>query len=322
MNRHGELLIVLLTLSRSLAAQSPEQVRIVVAAGSGCTTNADFVPRVRERTSMFSLAGPTAAVREFRVSVDTLGTHGTLTIVGSDGSTSVREIHGGSCAETVPALSLVAALAIDPKAKTELPLAPPPAPSPAPPPPAPAPEPAAPEARIELQISGGALLGSAPSLRPYAASRMTVAFGPFASIGWMPYLRAGALAHLPKEDPAAGAALSSFGISATLDACPLGLRSSFVRVHACGTADLGGLRVSGGQIASPETIWQPWISAGGSALLEGAITSHLIFGLEASWQIPIDRRQYVFGPDSGPRTVAWDVPRFTHRYGASMGWRF
>jgi hypothetical protein len=78
-----------------------------------------FYAGVRARTERVRLASADERATELQVRLSQSGTgaHGELRMLGESGETDTRKVDGGSCDEIVEALSLTAALALDPSAR-------------------------------------------------------------------------------------------------------------------------------------------------------------------------------------------------------------
>lgn len=140
--RGARAVLCALTLAlpgRAAADDGTEPIRVDVRAPAGCTDTDAFVAEVTARTAKARLAGAGEAARSFTVTITTRGkrAQGTLVIDDPRGAGGARTVEGDSCGEVASALSLVTALAIDPRASTAArppPRPPPPAPPPPPPP--------------------------------------------------------------------------------------------------------------------------------------------------------------------------------------------
>jgi hypothetical protein len=104
------------------SSKSSEPLRVDYRREGACPDGDAFFGAVRARTEKARPATGGEAARTLKVTVaeEARGSRGTLSIVAADGasSTSVREVRAATCDDVVSALALVAALAIDPEART------------------------------------------------------------------------------------------------------------------------------------------------------------------------------------------------------------
>ncbi len=115
-----------------------EAIRIAYHSGPGCPDEARFVGEVMGRTDRARRASGSEPGRTFDVSLTGEGSRsrGVLRITDAGGRVTKRDVAGETCTEVAGALALVAALAIDPQARTgtdpavHAPAAPPPPPPP------------------------------------------------------------------------------------------------------------------------------------------------------------------------------------------------
>ena len=98
-----------------------EPVRVDYRSEGQCPSGAAFFGEVRARTDKVRSATEGEPARVLRVEVQegAKDSQGSLVVVGADGAaSSVRRVRATTCDDVVRALALVAALAIDPEAKT------------------------------------------------------------------------------------------------------------------------------------------------------------------------------------------------------------
>jgi hypothetical protein len=115
-------------------AASPTPIRVSLEAPPDCATAESFYQGVRDRTDRVRTPEPDDAPIELSVRLVRSATkvQGELRMSGEHGESDTRRVEGATCEEVVEALSLTAALAIDPRARL---VAEPPPPAPPPPPP-------------------------------------------------------------------------------------------------------------------------------------------------------------------------------------------
>lgn len=152
-------LVVGLTGTPTAPSPPPIPLRVVFEAPSDCSSVDAFYAGVRARTDRVRLAAAGESATELQVLLSQSGTgaHGELRMLGEHGETDTRKVDGGSCEEIVEALSLTAALALDPAARmTPMPAPPeepkPKPPEPPPPPPPPPPTPAREPSSLGLEL--------------------------------------------------------------------------------------------------------------------------------------------------------------------------
>ena len=128
---------------RALAVEAePRPVRIDYVAPASCPDAHDFEAQLRARSARIVVAGDAKVTVRVRISPRAGQFSGDLALLDGAGSETTRHVDG-LCPDVVAALSLIAAVALDPLAFTaSYPLAtalppPPPPPAPVPPPPPP-----------------------------------------------------------------------------------------------------------------------------------------------------------------------------------------
>ncbi len=294
---------------------------------SSCPSRADLESRVEALTHLAVFADAPGAQR-FEVHVDRAAS-GFKGVLRTDAGT--RAVEAESCEDVVSALALIAAIAIDPRARTAsaaasavpAPVASPPpaaapafAPTPAPAPasaPAPAPAPApdltAPPVVLDRSASTRALLGRADLS---AGAEMRTAFAPMPLIGGnvavslrgrgplAPALYAG-FAYDTGADAAARFALAS----AEVGACVHRSFGIAVTLAPCLQVDIGQARTRGIDVASPADATRLWSDV--SLLGRARMTLSRVFSAEASLgpSLSLTRPTYVF---EDPTIVVHQVP--------------
>lgn len=160
-------LVVGLTGSPTVPPPPPIPLRVVFEAPSDCSSVDAFYAGVRARTERVRLASPGESATELQVhlSQSSTGAHGELRMLGEHGETDTRKVDGGSCDEIVEALSLTAALALDPAARvTPVPVPPEePPPKPPEPPPPPPPQPAKEPSSLGLELGAKVMVSEVVS---------------------------------------------------------------------------------------------------------------------------------------------------------------
>lgn len=319
------LALVLVTLPARVLAEptvvppagtAPQQVSLHYLGDPGCPNETDFVGEVTarvRRTVQWSKAGDAV---QMVVIIRQAGDHasGTLEVVRRSTEPTRREFTSASCADVGSALALVAALALDPNARTEqLPahaasstasadLTPPAVPPSPPQPAAPAPPPPATPASPPPSQSDRYVvwLGPTATVTTGYASEPLVAFG----------LSLGARSVRPGFSPgfqltplwgktgatgpeATGGTFAWF--MGRLEGCPLQLAvARQLRFEPCAAAELGQLSARGaseGIVPVSRDRW--WFAAGATFSL------HLSLGqwfarLGGSALFPLTRDEFVF----------------------------
>jgi hypothetical protein len=99
------------------AQDAEEAIRLDYQSGPGCPDEASFVARIRARTQRAHLVAEGESAREFDVRIVASGRPaGTVTVVNHGHAEGARSVNAGTCEEVADALSLIVALALDPRA--------------------------------------------------------------------------------------------------------------------------------------------------------------------------------------------------------------
>jgi hypothetical protein len=231
----------------------------------------------------------------------------------------VREVPGGSCQEVASAMSLIAALMVDPLAaglaqvrqgrqpvKTSSP------------PERPAPPPLAlppPAWSVQVEHRFIAQSAIAPNVAWVQAGRVMLTRQ---SSEWHPSLSLGAhFAHAVTSAPAGSAELE--WAVAQLSLCPAGMQpSARWDWRACAAFQLGRLRGSGFETLSPASKSVLWSAAG--AQLEGRfeVIGPLWLGWEGALTFPFTRESFYLDPQQRLHRV----PPWAVSFGVGLGLRF
>lgn len=328
-NLSFRLALLLLTLPAGIAAQPaaappmtapPQQVSLHYLGEPDCPSEAEFVAEVTARVRRPVQWSVTGAALQMVVIVRHASEHadGTLEVVQRSTETTRREFTSGSCAEVGSALALVAALTLDPNARTEqlparAPSAParevaPARPSALTPPAAPAP-PLVRRARVDSAApapgpasSGGyvAWLGPTGAVVAGYASEPLVVAGLSLGVrgarrGFAPGFQLTPMwGKTGTTGPETAGGSFSWAI-ARLEACPT--RFELVRgltFEPCAAAELGSLSARGAGVGiTPDPVERWWFAAGATLSL------HLRLGswfarLTALGLLPVTRDEFVF----------------------------
>ena len=320
-------------------AAGPQQVSLHYIGEPECPSEAEFVAQVTARVRRQVHWSSAGAVVQMVVIVRHAGDHanGTLEVVQRATEPTRREFTAASCEEVGSALALVAALALDPNARTEQLPARAPAPAPSEPEPAAAPVPA-PEVPPPAKPRPSPAPVSRPTrarnsyvvwLGPTFAAAAGYASEPLVALG----LSLGARAVRPGFSP--GFQLTplwgktgSTGPAATdgtfawaigrLEGCPVQVAlAQPVRFEPCGVAEIGRLSARGAAADITPVGQERWWFAAGASL-----SLHLSLGswfarLGAFTLLPATRDEFVFhDPERSIQQASWVV------VGAALGLGF
>ncbi len=329
--------------SAPTATAAPQQVSLHYLDEPGCPSEAEFVDEVTARVRRPVEWSKSGAAVQMVVIVRHTGEHadGTLEVVQRSTPPTRREFTSGSCAEVGSALALVAALTLDPNARTEqLPAR---APSSAPsapaadaapasevaPSPAPGPKPATPPAPAAttpvLARSPGyvAWLGPAATVSVGYASEPLVALGLSLGVrsagrGFSPGFQLTPLwGKTGATGPEAAGGTFSWAMG-RLDACPVRLAVARpIAFEPCAVAEIGRLSARGAAAGITSVDPERWWFAAGATL-----SLHFDLG---SWFVrlgtfalfPATRDEFVFhNPNRTIHQASWLV------VGAGLGLGF
>jgi hypothetical protein len=310
-------------LVASTARAQVEAIRIAYHAAPGCPDEVRFVDDVMGRTDRARRASDAERGRTFDVVLTGEGakSRGVLRITDAGGRLTKREVVGQSCSDVAGALALVAALAIDPEARTRSDSSARPSaetssaqPALAPPPEVGASSDNAPDRENFIAIVPDRL----PS-PPRSRLRFSVGAMGEASAGFVPGTAAGGgffvdverVETLPlvvsfRLTLSATDADASFAPSvaahltwlvARIEACPLRLSiADPLTISLCASMEAGALRSNGEGLASVGSQTDPWLAPGASARVAWPIP-----GGEGSWvegsaglSVPLERYSFYY----------------------------
>jgi hypothetical protein len=285
----------------ALGAEGEAPVRIEFVAPPGCPDSGSFAHQIEGRLANLRRAAEGEKARVVRGEIEARagGVVGRLVLIETDGRTSERTLEAADCRQATDALALIAALAIDPRARetsaaassAPSPPSPPPAPSqserpapppapPAPPPrsvPSPPPAPPSPSAspalaagetgrppRVSFQATAAAFgtLGMAPGPTAGGALLVGVLFeAPRAAWSWS--VRVGVADTADRSFDRLGGT-ATFGLLAGLaELCPLAMRfGDRVWLRPCADGEYGVVRVGASNTSSAHPVDRPWGGAG------------------------------------------------------------
>lgn len=315
-----------------------EPIRVAFEAPAGCPDLTAFLDQVTARTPKARLAAEGERARTFKIVVTQEGqrARGRLTIEAPPERPSTREVTGEQCNEVVSALSLITALAVDPRASTGPPeslarassasSAPPPQTTIAGPPGPPLP----PYYLPPLTAVALTALPLPALLTPWAPARPTRTPGPHfavalhaagegaiapdltpggqlgAELYWerkgsifSPSLRLSTLvarSDVVRRGPAFG---QFTWIAGRLEGCPLSFTlSAELAASSCVIFDAGALSARGGRRdATPTARVRPWIAPGLIGRLQWRIAGPLFLELEAGATFPLVRDTFYVARD-------------------------
>jgi len=310
------LLELVVALLPAPAPVAPIPVKIELAAPSGCSDSSAFYARVRERTERVRPALSSERGVELRVQLTRSGAkvHGELRLIDEDGATDTREVEGTTCDEVVAALSLTAALALDPSARgaSEPALRVPSAPRARP----------APARRVRpFRVEVGARVVAAEVVSPFTSLggavslRLTRPAGPSSGTSF-----GLDLVHLENDLFAAAEDIAVSFTALALSACPLGWELGGVfELRPCAVLAGGRLAATGRSVGAPDSAVRSWWSAGALARASADLGSDVAVELEAGASVPLLRRRFVI--DAPPRQVG-ETPAISALLALGASYRF
>lgn len=336
-------LLLVATTVPGLAAPEPAKVakpvQVEFDAPAGCSGTEAFFGSLRSRTDQVRQAdaGEPHTTLQIRLSRTRGRVLGELRVVDDRGGTDTRKVQGASCDDVVQALSLTAALAVDPSALLSAPATAPETPAPTadtvaqePPlatknlPEAEVPATAEPvAAHPSLQVpsfelgvgpEGTALLTSGAGLGVAVASRWTLADrGPLrASFGLaFIYLRNDVL-----QTPGA-VQINLTGLAAT--ACPFRVSASVLTFEPCALVIGGRLAASGLQATHSYSVDRLWLSAGGILRVAASLGDGLWLDLQVGISAPFFKRRFF---ETTPDTVVGETPMISPVVGLGLAYGF
>ncbi len=274
---------------RRAEAGTDEAIGVVYAAPDGCATADEFVDRVRARAPVRRV--DTGGARTFEVTIEptSVGVHGTLAIRTADGTT-VREVEGQTCDETVSALVVVAALAIVSGTEPVVPHV-------------------QPRHERRIVVGSGVALYQGVIPEPVLGVPVFATFGRNRGVR----LRVG-FARTAQYQQQMSAGTTTFRLTTgRLDLTPLTLaRGRFDVAPAIGV-EVGALDGEGTMVAKPTGGLRPWV-APDLALRFRMLVDRFALELEGSIAVPAVRDRFYIAPT----TTVHEVPRVTAAVGLTL----
>ncbi len=306
-------------------------------APAGCPDRGAFAGAIHDRTSRPRLVDDDATAITLRVVIEARpeGASGRLVLRDPDGTEETRSVASRTCGEVSDALALVAAVMLDPDARTnnEPPRkpeqkppepAPPPASSQAPPPkPAgPRPTPALPrvEPKARWIFAAGLELGIASGIGPAIAPKG----GAFGDVErrWPTGLTSSLRVSL--DAAATSSALRSGSqtyewLGATVRLCPAHFElPAHLRVAPCAGLQTAGHRGTTRDVRSPTARTELWLAPVASGTVDWAVTPAVSLEVQGGILLPLRRSRYFLAPAS----TIFEVPVAAATAGVGVRVRF
>ncbi len=261
----------------SAPAGDAEPIQLAYSAPDGCPDEGAFFAQLQHRARAIRVAEPTA--RSFRVEIagDGDGFRGRLEVSAVDGDTTARDVHGATCVETVSALALVSALAIEERAAVVR------------------------VTKAEARRVGPLhfALGTGAQVDGGIAPAEIFSFGAFASLrranGWQ--LRLG-FARSARSDVTMPEGDASFRWTiATIDACPLSFTTGRWSAAPCAGFQGGVLTAVGSDVGMASNVDRPWLAPDATVRLRVAIGR---FAVELAGMVaaPLIRDRFYIAPST------------------------
>lgn len=300
-----------------------ERIRIHYEAAPSCPSYDEFIEKVREYTSRWTLAADGDKARHFRLKLEPRDGRvaGTLEVSQPDSdavdANASRTIMGPDCEAVARGMVIAVAVAIDPSAFfPEQRSEPGPVAEPLPPPPPPPPPPKQPEtprpppppskptergvafavdARAELTsavVSGGLpVVSAAFEVEPFVLSGHDRSVRP----RWLrPSLALGVRQSLPRSIERSTVTTEFLWTATVVRLCPARFVSANGRLEImpCVESDLGVLRANASGSSDARRTAKTWIDAGFSARVTWSIAGGWFVGGAASMVLPISRNRF------------------------------
>jgi hypothetical protein len=317
--------VVVLVSARATAATGeggPRPVRIDYDAPASCPDQRAFEAQLRARSARIVIAQDAKTTVRVRIAARAARFDGEVVLTDAAGGETTRHVDG-ACPDVVAALSLIAAVALDPMASTASdPLAAPSA-SAVSVPETPAKtddkKPAAPAVIVPPDAKDGDSSSREEAAVPGASThhvwRWSIGAGVGVTGGIAPDLAVSIPAFVDVARWARGPLSPSFRLrfertsidgaagganftwtAGSLDACPIALSTPAFRVWPCARVEAGALEATG-DASSSRTSTRPWISAGALVRARLVIVGGLFVEVEGGAYVPIVRDRFFLEPD-------------------------
>jgi hypothetical protein len=335
------LLQVTTGIGTPAVAQTPTPINVEFSAPAGCSSLDSFYRGVRARTDRVRLANPGEQGVQISVHVSRVGTNirGELRIGDSQEESETRRVDGISCNEVVEALSLTAALALDPTASLlsgrDSRMLDEPLPAKAPVVPAPSasiatvsptsqvPIPAVPERTFVrgVDVSAQALAASYMThglmLGPQVGVRLLMAAGRWAQIS------AGVQGFYVSNEMAGSAGSGIFSLAGMgLTLCPIHAPvSGWLELGACAFGRGGSLKASAPSVSHPNSARRSWWAFGTESFVGLRLYRAWRVELSAGLAVPLAIREFSTGTAAQAREVG-KTPIVAAQAGVGFVFRF
>jgi hypothetical protein len=316
--------LVALGLQAAGSVEAPIPIRIVFDAPRDCSTSEAFYQGVRSRTDRVrrAEAGETGTELGVRVTKTSGKVHGELDLIGEHGESDRRVVDGVTCEEVVEALSLTAALALDPTAR----VTPAPAtaatpevasaPSPCPPPP---PSPKSFPRSFELGLHARATVAEVVTPDASLGATVTATLRP---VAWLP---GGPSFNFGVTALSNGLAASADEPRTTLTAALLGTclvrveLGSLVAVEPCIAGKGGFIEAEGRGISNPERVVRSWWSLGAEVVVSLELGAGVSLELVPALDVPLVKRRFTSGE---PPEAVGETPAVSPGGSLGIGYHF
>ena len=308
--------LVALGLPAAGSVEAPTPIRIVFDAPADCSTAEAFYQGVRSRTDRVRRAetGETGTELGVRVTKTSGRVHGELNLTGEHGESDRRVVDGETCDEVVEALSLTAALALDPTARVA------PRPAALPPPPCPpAPPPSAAPTSFQLGLHARAVVAEVVTPTASFGGSIAATVSPSSMLPTGPTFGF-AVTYLANDvltTPENGSMqLTTLGLTA----CPLRFDlGSGVFVDPCVVGKGGTLHARGLGVSNPAWVVRSWWSVGAEVALVVSLGAGFSVELAPSLDVPLVKRRFVSGE---PPEEIGETPAVSAGAGLGIGYHF
>jgi hypothetical protein len=326
------LLICMPSPAQERGSEARTAFRVEYVGPDGCSSADALTQKIARRAPRARAASPHEDAVTFHVELDALaGVSGRLRMAEPDGHTTTREVHAANCREASAALTLIAAVLLDPLGVVEdLPSRQAPrAVSAAPAAPTP-PRPSQPPPRTTSHAVADWRFGAAVGMSLESAATPRIALTESVEVNallvrasWLEPLLALSLSRTAPQDVRVPVGDSSFSwFSGRLAACPFALLwLEPLSLRVCGLFDAGELRASAQSSEGARLKIMPWFALGGEARLEWSPVHPLLLTLEGGVTSPLSRGRFLFEPDDSGNT-AFAVPAVGGLARFGLGLRF
>lgn len=323
------LLICVPSSAQQPRSEPQTAFRVEYVGPDGCSSADALAQNIARRSPHARAANSGEDAVTFHVELDARGGgSGRLRMAEPNGHATIREVHAANCREASEALTLIAAVLLDPllavedlpsqtapRAVSTAPVLPKPIPL--------VPRADSPSA-AHWQFGATAGMALATAVTPRIALVESVEVDALlVRASWFEPLLALSFNRAAPQDVRVPVGDSSFSWSAArLAACPFALRWLEPLTLRVGSLfEAGALRARGQSSEGARVKVMPWLALGGEARLEWAPVRPLLLDLEAGATAPLARGRFLFEPKDTENT-AFTVPAVGVRAGFGLGLRF